>query len=65
MKGMCCRCFDEEIELVKAPCEEDPTIPAPIGMYHCPDCGAMLLAGSPHPSVCEPCSKLEHPRFDA
>jgi tetratricopeptide (TPR) repeat protein len=24
--------------------------------YHCPDCGAMLLAGSPHPKIGEPCA---------
>lgn len=22
----------------------------PIGMYHCPDCGIMVLAGFPHPT---------------
>jgi hypothetical protein len=33
-------------------CPYDPRIMrhAPIGMFHCPDCGAMVLAGYPHPS---------------
>ena len=22
----------------------------PIGMFHCPECGAMVLAGLPHPT---------------
>ena len=32
-------------------CKEDPTklVGQPIGMYHCPECGEMLIAGSPHP----------------
>lgn len=25
----------------------------PIGQYHCPDCGVMVLAGLPHPEICE------------
>jgi hypothetical protein len=25
----------------------------PIGMFHCPECGGMVLAGMPHP-VCPP-----------
>lgn len=28
---------------------------APIGMYHCPDCGAMVTVGEPHPKVCYDC----------
>lgn len=66
MKGMCGRCYDMDVELVPAPCEENPEDLAgqPIGQYHCPDCGAMVIAGLPHPTVCVPCSKKEHPRFD-
>lgn len=32
-------------------CEYDPTEmkDAPIGMYHCPECGEMVIAGLPHP----------------
>jgi hypothetical protein len=34
-------------------CHFDPTQPpydtASIGMFHCPECGEMVLAGAPHP----------------
>jgi hypothetical protein len=34
-------------------CTFDPTSDiykdAPIGMFHCPECGEMVLAGMPHP----------------
>jgi len=34
-------------------CTFDPTADiyknAPIGMFHCPECGEMVLAGMPHP----------------
>lgn len=34
-------------------CDFDPMAPdyigAPIGMFHCPLCGEMVLAGMPHP----------------
>lgn len=35
-------------------CPHDPQTHAgkPIGMYHCPECGCMVLAGLPHP-VCD------------
>ncbi len=33
----------------KVSCRFDPTkVFGPIGMFHCPDCGVMLLAGYPH-----------------
>jgi hypothetical protein len=33
------------------PCPYDPRelAGAPIGMFHCPECGEMVLAGCPHP----------------
>lgn len=36
-------------------CDYDPTGLAgqPIGMFHCPDCGCMVLAGVAHPP-CDP-----------
>ncbi len=65
MKGMCGRCYDDEVELVEPTCNEKPeTFHGPIGQYHCPDCGAMVIAGLEHPTVCLPCSKREHPYFD-
>lgn len=31
-------------------CPHDPsTIRGPIGMYHCPQCGEMVVAGMAHP----------------
>ncbi len=34
-------------------CPYDPTemAGAPLGMFHCPECGCLVLAGVPHP-VC-------------
>lgn len=54
---LCIRCLVETNELFKAPCQEDPLLQlgAPIGMYHCPDCDAMILAGFPHPKLCLKC----------
>ena len=36
----------------KCSCPHDPIIyqGLPMGMYHCPYCGAMVLAGLPHPT---------------
>ncbi len=52
--------------LVTAPCAEEPELlaGAPIGMYHCPDCGAMVVAGFPHPPLCLLCASGGHPSFD-
>jgi transcription initiation factor IIE alpha subunit len=32
-------------------CTYDPTtlLGKPIGMFHCPECGEMVIAGLPHP----------------
>lgn len=40
----------------RKPCEEQPILLAgmPIGMYHCPNCGMMVVAGMPHTSPQEP-----------
>jgi hypothetical protein len=35
-----------------------------LGMYHCPDCGAMVLGGIVHPQMCRSCIERRHPRFD-
>lgn len=59
---LCCICYNEfpEEELVATPCEEKPEelLNTSIGMYHCPDCGAMLLAGIPHFPVCKTCLEM-------
>jgi len=66
-KHMCGRCYDEVEELLPANCAEKPErlVGVPIGMYHCPDCGAMVLAGREHPELCRLCIERNHPRFDS
>ena len=63
---LCGRCYEEVDELFKANCEELPELKmdVPIGQYHCPDCGAMLVAGIPHFDLCNRCIRREHPGFD-
>jgi hypothetical protein len=52
---MCGRCLDE-CELFPALCAEKPeSMSGPIGMYHCPDCGSMVMAGMEHPPLCAAC----------
>lgn len=64
--GTCGRCYDEPVEVFPANCNEKPEnlIGQPIGQYHCPDCGAMVVAGSPHPNMCQKCIDRKHPAFD-
>ena len=66
MKPLCGRCYDEADELFKATCQEKPEelIGQPLGQYHCLDCGAMVVAGVPHPTVCKVCLIQEHPYID-
>ncbi len=63
---VCGRCYDEVEELFPAPCAEKPELLAgqPIGQYHCPDCGAMLMAGMKHFELCKRCIGRNHPAFD-
>lgn len=63
---MCGRCYEEADELFASGCDEKPEelLGEPIGMYHCPDCGAMVVAGVPHPDLCKPCAERTHPDFD-
>lgn len=62
---MCGRCY-EEAPCQPANCAEKPEQrDGPLGMYHCPDCGAMLMAGFIHPYLCVLCLAREHPLFDA
>ncbi|MFA7100707.1 MAG: hypothetical protein WC196_02950 [Bacilli bacterium] len=64
--GICGRCYGEPVEVFPANCNEKPEnlIGQPIGQYHCPDCGAMVVAGSPHPDMCQKCIDRKHPAFD-
>lgn len=63
---ICGRCYEEVDELFPATCAERPEllVGRAVGQYHCPDCGAMLLAGVPHPLVCKRCLNKQHPKFD-
>ena len=59
-------------------CTFDPTVYAnqPIGMFHCPICSNMVIAGLPHPdyslldteedeeSLCENCDPINMPLCD-
>lgn len=56
---LCGKCFSEEAELFDSPCREKPELlrGTLMGMYHCPDCGTMLVAGFPHPKVCARCKE--------
>lgn len=64
---ICGRCYDETPELFPANCAEKPELllGAPIGQYHCPGCGAMVMAGIPHPPLCKRCIDRKHRGFDA
>jgi hypothetical protein len=66
-KIICGRCYDEVDEVFGPLCAERPEAlaDAPLGQYHCPDCGAMVVAGLPHPLVCRACREKKHPYFDA
>lgn len=63
---LCGRCTDVVERLEPAACGHDPQTlrGKAIGQYHCPGCGAMVLAGLPHPELCGPCNRKCHPRFD-
>lgn len=56
-KEICARCYREVDWLYPPKCSEDPVklTGQPIGMYHCPECGTMVLAGLPHPFLCKKC----------
>ncbi len=66
MIKICGRCYEEVDILYIANCEEKPETlrHQPLGMYHCPDCGAMVLAGAVHPMLCKICIDRKHPGFD-
>jgi hypothetical protein len=63
---MCGRCYDIVDELFPSNCNEHPEklIGQPLGQYHCPDCGAMIIVGLPHPNLCKRCLDRKHPAFD-
>ena len=63
---MCGRCYEEVDEVFEANCKEGPEVlkDTPLGQYHCPDCGAMVMSGYKHPGLCKRCLIREHPVFD-
>ena len=61
---MCGRCYEEVDELFPPNCQEKSEEKGDLGMYHCPDCGAMILGGIPHPRLCKRCLDRKHPMFD-
>lgn len=63
---ICGRCYEEVEELLPSNCNERPEklLGAPIGQYHCPNCGAMVMAGLKHPLLCRKCIDRKHPAFD-
>lgn len=62
---LCGRCYGPG-PVFPANCNERPERlkGAPLGMYHCPDCGAMVLAGMEHFELCQVCIDRKHPGFD-
>ena len=61
----CGRCYDEVTQVFEANCAEKPEDQtSALGMYHCPDCGMMLVAGIPHFKMCQACLDRKHPLFD-
>lgn len=65
-EGVCGRCYDEGVTVFPPNCAEKPEALTgqPIGQYHCPDCGAMVMAGLPHPDLCQKCLDRNHPGID-
>lgn len=61
----CGRCYDS-VEVFPTNCNEQPELlkGRALGQYHCPDCGAMILAGMPHPPLCRKCLDRQHLGFD-
>ncbi len=59
MELICGLCYNIVKELFETECDEKPEllIELPIGMYHCPDCGMMVLAGCKHPKICKECKE--------
>ena len=52
--GTCGKCLKEG-PLFYAPCPNPMRTRASVGMYHCPECSIMVVAGTKHPMLCEEC----------
>lgn len=67
MPLICGRCYADDLEeTFPANCTEKPEalLGYSLGQYHCPDCGAMVVAGIKHPELCKLCFDRKHPGFD-
>lgn len=53
--NICGRCLKDTDDLITARCSSDPEEWSSVGMAHCGDCGAMLLAGQKHWPICREC----------
>lgn len=62
---MCGRCYADNVPLFPSKCAEKPELHTNLGMYHCPECGAMLMGGLPHFDMCQLCIDRHHPSYDA
>ena len=40
---------NEKDDPMKCPFDPSPLLGVPLGMFHCPACGEMVIAGIPHP----------------
>jgi hypothetical protein len=56
-KIMCGMCYDFTDILYPTKCVLDESLDES-GMYHCPDCGMMLIGKCGHPGVCEKCYNM-------
>lgn len=56
---VCPRCHCDVEDVFPAKCSEQPEKLAdmPIGQYHCPDCGTLVMAGINHPGLCRACNE--------
>lgn len=54
---LCGRCYEYVEEVFSTNCPHKPENREVYvrGMYICPDCGGMVLAGVEHPDVCKEC----------
>ncbi len=61
---MCGRCGEPVNKLFPATCPDPRQTFGAIGMYHCDECGTMVLAGFAHPGLCFRCANGIHPAYD-
>lgn len=55
MSEICPRCCQDVEKLVEPACEDEPELVRGKHLYPCNDCGMPVMAGDPHPLMCEEC----------